>query len=253
MAERSEVFQFYDDISNGLHGDAVSTMKNLFATADIEKIPKTRGGKTYIVNENHSPYNSALFARWVMCYHKSFRKLFNLYDFSADQCHDLIYLIFRRVMRTFNTDVLNNENAEKILGQYVHMTIKTACAEQARRARAYGSNIGDIQQKHRRINPNDCVDIDEAFYVEDDSQCPSSNDMMYDIKEKLKNNPYGEAVLNILLESEKRGAMKTWEVRKAMNLTEAEQKNPTTKKYILSAYRNIKNIVGRYRASIACC
>lgn len=253
MAERAEVFKFYDEISGGSYSEPVDTMKELFATANIEKVSKTRGNRTYIVNENHTPYNSVLFARWVMCYHKSFRKWFNLYDFSADQCHDLIYLVFRRVMHTFNTDVLNDENAEKILGQYVHMTITTACAEQARRARTYGSNLGDPKQKHRRINPNDCVDIDEAFYVEDDSQCPSSNDMMYDIKEKLKNNPYGEAVLNILLDSDKRGVMKTWEVRNAMNLTEAERKNPTTKKYILSAYKNIKKIVGKYRASIAYC
>ena len=251
MSKRASVFNIYEEVSDGNTDDIVTVVKNLFLGAEIKKTLKTRAGKTYIVNEPTKQYDSVLFSRFVCIYHKMFRKYFNIYDLSEEQCHDVIYVVFRRVMHAFNMDCLEGINTNKILGQYVCLAIKTSCAEQARRDRMYGSMLGDIRQKHNQIGNTDFVEIDDAFDVPDESQSPESHDIIYDLRDKLKNNPYGNAVLNALLDSDKRGIVHTWEVQKDMNLTDKERNDPQTKQYVLSAYKQIRQYIGKYRASIA--
>lgn len=246
---RCELFNLYQEIAGDFEDDIILIMNQIVAETSPHQHSYTRAGKIFQCNEYEKSCSNVLMSRWVMHYHKMFRKKFNLYDFTEDQCQDIIWVVFRRVLNSFNLSMLSDKGAEKILGKYVFLSIKTACAETARRLLLYESTVADTKQKHKRIRYCDCkaVDSDDCMEIED-PETISKNDILYDISAHIEDNPYGKKVLETILNlGDKKCNVEAWEIYKLMDISESERSNPLTRKYVNSAFNTIKDIVGRYR------
>lgn len=199
-------------------------------------------------------FDSALTAKWFMHYKKVFGKVLFAHLELKDYFEDIVTRTFTHMFRFMRIEsIKSDKSVDSMVALSLGNRIGEVLIQNGSEKRWAAQHTKTDYEKEKgfkksnertcmrnAININ-CLDIDNLSHSDSEevlSTCSSSDDnlILLDIKTALKNNPFGERVLEALLNSN--GRVATTCIDKFIALRD-EEKTDETLFYIRDAYRTV--------------
>lgn len=206
----------------------------------------------------NKPFDSVLSAKWIIFYRKWFISELKKRADLVDKQVEIINNTFLMFMSYMDLDKLKSPAA---VTKYVKSTlahrIRTASFGNVTPKKLEKFHAQTVKQRREKVilHQKDIINStsisydgyltnhpEEKFEETHDDDAPTE-DLVLDIRHRLRDNPYGEKVLESLLYSDRQVSLKS--VNYFISVEESE-KTPETKKYIRDAYNIIKNTLRSY-------
>ena len=203
-------------------------------------------------------FDSALTAKWFVHYKKVFGKVLFAHPELKDHFEDIITRTFTHMFRFMKIEnIKSDKSVDSMLSLSLSNRIGEVLIQNGSEKRWASQQIKTDYEKEKgfkksneRVSMNNainvgCLDIDNLSHDDSENMLSkysndSSNLFLLDIKVALKDNPFGERVLETLLNSN--GRVATTCIDKFIALKE-EEKTEDTLMFIQDAYKTIVDVL----------
>lgn len=239
--------------------DILTLTKKIALDAGYHRAKRTfKNGAVRDSTQYTKSFDSVLTAKWLIFYRKWFISELRQHVDLIDKQIEIINNTFLMFMSYLNLDKLTSPST---VTAYVKRTlahrIKSAALEKVTTGKVEKFKKQTVKQRREKVilHQKNIIDdtsisldgyltnhTEDTFCGTQDQNSPTE-DLILDIKNKLKENPYGERVLESLLYSD--GQVSLSRLCNYMSIRK-EEETTETKKYIRDAYNIIKNTLRNY-------
>lgn len=204
-----------------------------------------KNGRIILINSFDKQFDDILFAKWILFYQKLFiAKLSKQHEFKEYQI-DIINNTFFTVMKSLKIEKITDNN---VVNRYVNLTLLSKMNDvlwevgSAKRLDEYNRTKCKPRLRVKKYLLHNSFSYDSLIETSDmgDNYYEITDEILFELKTLLSDNPYGELVLQSLLYSNKK--VNLLKIDEYIDIDRSMQSNEV-KNFILDSINIIKKFL----------